>query len=63
MYFISYLVLFMQQRPLYAHDCVGNDDTTARQGYYIHANSAEPAWEKMAIRFSEEVNEGFTVRE
>lgn len=47
----------------YTHDCLGHDDTTARQGYYIKANSAEEAWEKMAIRFPNEVNEGFTVQE
>ncbi|MBE9019872.1 hypothetical protein IQ272_27815 [Chroococcidiopsidales cyanobacterium LEGE 13417] len=47
----------------YSHDCLGHDDITARQGYYIKANSSEEAWEKMATRFPEEVNEGFTVQE
>lgn len=47
----------------YTHDCLGHDDITARQGYYIKANSAEKALEEMAIRFPEEVNEGFTVQE
>jgi hypothetical protein len=47
----------------YTHDCLGRDDITARQGYYIRADSAELAWEKMAIRFPEEVKEGFTVQE
>ncbi len=47
----------------YTHDCIGHDDITARQGYYIKANSAEEALEKMAARFPEEVNEGFTVQE
>ncbi len=51
------------RNALYTHDCIGHDDITARQGYYIQANSAEEAWEKMAIRFPEEVKEGFTVQE
>ena len=32
----------------YSHDCIGHADTRARQGYYIKANSAEEAWQKMA---------------
>jgi hypothetical protein len=51
------------RNALYTHDCLGHDDITARQGYYIKADSAEEALEKMAIRFPEEVNEGFTVQE
>lgn len=51
------------RNALYTHDCIGHDDITARQGYYIHANSAESAWEKMAIRFPEEVSASFTVQE
>ncbi|KJH70298.1 hypothetical protein UH38_19285 [Aliterella atlantica CENA595] len=47
----------------YSHDCIGHDDLTARQGYYIQASSAEEAWEKMAARFPEETKEGFTVQE
>lgn len=47
----------------YSHDCIGRNDKTARQGYYIKANSPEEAWDKMAIRFPEEVKEGFTVQE
>lgn len=47
----------------YSHDCIGHSDITARQGYYIQASGAEEAWEKMAIRFPEEVNVGFTVQE
>ena len=46
----------------YAHDCIGHDDLAARQGYYIQANSAEEAWQKMAIRFPEEVEAGFTTQ-
>jgi hypothetical protein len=45
----------------YQHDCLGQDDISARQGYYIWANGAEEAWQKMAIRFPEEVTQGFTV--
>lgn len=47
----------------YSHDCIGRDDTTARQGYYIQASSAEEAWQRMAIRFPEETNAGFTVQD
>ncbi|MEP0750069.1 hypothetical protein [Coleofasciculus sp. FACHB-501] len=47
----------------YSHNCIGHDDVTARQGYYINAESKEEAWEKMAIRFPEESAEGFTVQE
>lgn len=47
----------------YSHKCIGHDDLTARQGYYIMAISEESAWEKMAVRFPEEVNIGFTVTE
>lgn len=51
------------RNALYTHECLGHNDITARQGHYVKANSAEEAWEKMAIRFPEEVNEGFTVQE
>jgi hypothetical protein len=47
----------------YSHQCIGHDDLTARQGYYIQAHSIEEAWQKMAIRFPEEVEAGFTVQE
>lgn len=48
---------------LYSHQCLGRDDLSARQGYYITAASEEEAWQKMATRFPEEVTEGFTVQE
>lgn len=51
------------RNALYSHNCIGHDDITARQGHYIKAQSKEEAWEKMAIRFPEEVAEGFTVQE
>jgi len=51
------------RNALYAHDCLGRDDSSARQGYYVKANTAEEAWEKMAIRFPEEAGAGFTVQE
>jgi hypothetical protein len=47
----------------YSHKCIGHDDLTARQGYYIQTHSIEEAWQKMAIRFPEEVEAGFTVQE
>ena len=49
--------------PLYTDDCIGRDDLTARQGYYIQALSAEEAWERMAIRYPEETSIGFTVQD
>lgn len=47
----------------YSHQCLGRDDLSARQGYYIMASSQEEAWEKMAVRYPEETKEGFTVQE
>lgn len=47
----------------YSHQCLGHNDLTPRQGYYIMAASQEEAWEKMAMRFPEETNKGFTVEE
>ena len=47
----------------YSHQCLGHNDVSARQGYYITATSKESAWEKMATRFPEETSEGFTVQE
>ena len=46
----------------YSHQCIGQDDLTARQGYYIQANSIEEAWQRMAIKFPEETEAGFTVQ-
>jgi hypothetical protein len=51
------------RNALYLHDCTGRDDIRERQGYYIWASSAEEAWEKMAVRFPEETEAGFTVQE
>ena len=47
----------------YTCDCYGRDDIRARQGYYIHAESEEEAWQKMAIRYPEETELGFTVQD
>lgn len=47
----------------YVGDCPGRDDLTARQGYYIKAESPEGAWKEMATRFPDEVTYGFTVQE
>lgn len=47
----------------YSHKCIGHDDLTARQGYYIKASSEEEALQKMAVRFPEEMSYGFTVQE
>ena len=51
------------RNALYLHECIGHNDLTARQGYYINANKAEEAWEKMAARFPQETEAGFTVQE
>ena len=51
------------RNALYTHDCIGRDDLTARQGYFIQASSAEEAWERMAIRYPEETSIGFTVQD
>jgi hypothetical protein len=51
------------RNALYSHRCLGQQDLSARQGYYITAASEEEAWEKMALRFPEETEEGFTVAE
>ncbi len=47
----------------YAGDCLGRDDLTARQGYYIQAESPEGAWKEMAIQFPDDVTYGFTIQE
>lgn len=47
----------------YTHDCTGRDDIRERQGYYIKANSEEEAWQKMATRFPNETEVGFTIQE
>lgn len=47
----------------YTCNCTGRDDITARQGYYIHAESEEEAWQQMAIRYPEEAAAGFTVQD
>ncbi len=47
----------------YIGDCPGRNDLTARQGYYIQAESPEGAWKEMATRFPDEVTYGFTVEE
>ena len=39
----------------YAHECIGQNDLTARQGYYIHANSSEEALQRMAQKFPEDL--------
>jgi hypothetical protein len=51
------------RNAVYAHECLGKNDITARQGHYIKAESQEQAWEKMAILFPEEMQAGFTSQE
>jgi hypothetical protein len=38
-------------------------DLRERQGHYVWAECDEAAWEKMAVKFPEEVRAGFTVQE
>jgi len=38
----------------YSHKCLGHDDLSARQGYFIKAADQEESWEKMASRFPKE---------
>ncbi len=45
----------------YSHNCLGHNDLTARQGHYVSADAEEEAWEKMATKFPEETETGFTV--
>ncbi len=47
----------------YTCDCRGRDDITARQGYYIHAESEEEAMQIMANRYPDETEAGFTIQE
>ena len=47
----------------YDCDCYGRDDITARQGYYIHAENEEEAWQQMALRYPKETAAGFTVQD
>ena len=47
----------------YTCDCIGRDDVTARQRYYIHAHSEEEAWQQMASRYPEETAAGFSVQD
>lgn len=51
------------RNALYTHPCLGHDDLSARQGHYITAASDEEAWQKMAARFPDETDEGFTIQE
>ena len=47
----------------YTGNCVGRDNISARQGYYIHAHSEEEAWQQMAARYPKETTLGFTVQD
>lgn len=46
----------------YLQQCLGHDDLSVRQGYYLMAASESEAWQKMAVRFPEEAFEGFTIQ-
>ena len=45
----------------YTHLCDGHSDLSARNGYYIRAETAQAAGQIMGERFPEEVAQGFTV--
>lgn len=49
------------RNALYQHKCLGQYDLRERQGYYIQAQTSEEAWEKMASRFPQETDVGFSV--
>jgi hypothetical protein len=51
------------RNAMYLHNCLGHDDISARQGYYVRADDEEEAWQRMAVRFPDEVEHGFTVTE
>lgn len=51
------------RNALYLHDCTGRDDLRERQGHYIHAESEEEAWQKMAIQYPKETGAGFTIQD
>ena len=46
---------------LYSHDCIGHDDITTRQGYYIIAENRHEAIKIMMERFQNET--AFTAKE
>lgn len=39
----------------YSHKCIGRDDVSARQGHYLHADSAAKAVKKIAKTFTADV--------
>lgn len=47
----------------YSGNCVGRDDISARQGYYLYAHSEEEAWQLMARRYPNETKAGFSVQD
>jgi hypothetical protein len=49
--------------PYQYSSCLGHTNTSARQGYYINANSKNEAFQAMAKLFPKEINSGFTVEE
>ena len=47
----------------YTGNCRGRDDISARECYYIHAESEEEAWQIMALRYPQETAAGFTIQD
>lgn len=47
----------------YSQPCDGRSDLSARNGYYIRAETARDALQIMTARFREEASFGFTVEE
>lgn len=47
----------------YSHPCDGSSDLSARNGYYIRAQTALDALQIMTDRFPQETVQGFTVDE
>ncbi|MUH00606.1 hypothetical protein F7734_53400 [Scytonema sp. UIC 10036] len=47
--------------PYVTANCLGNQDTSSRQGYYVCAASKKEALKIMSAIFPAEVKDGFTV--
>ncbi len=57
----SFMYRCTREAPYIGKNVPGAMDTSARQGYYIRANSAGEAYREMCDRFPDEADVGFTV--
>lgn len=51
------------RQALYTHDCIGRDQTSARQGHYIVAEDMPSAIDEMVDRYPEDYSKGFTIQQ